>query len=323
MSLYDDAVALTANSSQTGGAPPGPLFWYRLDDSAGSATYADSGEGNLPLTTFGSVTEGNTTIMPGDDDGASMAQAKDSQMASRADNVLLDRPAASPVTVLAWFRPDTLRPAQTIVAKPSMYGFSVINRGQIRCFVEGQADLLGPTDLIVAGGLYCVCMVWNPTAQNGGPFFRLFVNGVQVAGRAVAAGQSIAGVTSSFFVGGQNALGSDGLWGRLQQVSVWYDDLVLSSVQGLYQYGARSQAEVAGLSKSVFPFPVKVSDANPSGAPRRVVNDSDHTIYVAEDPSSTPTAIVGGGWRIPPHGGVQVIASTRQLSAVHRGTGVK
>src|SRR5687768_194394 len=102
MELYDSAILL-----QFPGL--GPTNHYIWNELAGS-TVIDYGIPALNVTTNGTVTRGYDTGLPGDPTGRSTRQSKDTVMATRGDNALMDRPATTnKLSLLTWFRPDDLR----------------------------------------------------------------------------------------------------------------------------------------------------------------------------------------------------------------------
>lgn len=299
----------------------GPLMSYRFDEADGAAVYVNSGAGGASLNldrngTSAQVTGGHDSLIPSDAAGNAIFQAKDSPAARRNDNVLLDRPVAQAVSIVAWVRPMTQRSAMMVVGKPAQYALSMDAGGKLRGIVSGQTDLNSPTGVVWPGERFCIADVWDPNgAFAEGRRWALSVDGLEKISRTLGSGLSIPTGTQRFEVGGQDVVGSDGFWGYIDQVDVWYAALHLSDIQTLVSVGHNTIAETYGSKMNVFAFSRLVAPEGP--AYRKLTNASDTTIFVANAFNATL-----GDLPIFP-GRDEWVPWTGGISAIHRGQGPK
>ena len=223
-SIYEAAIMLQFPTQ-------GPTDHYRFDDQGTNVD--DRGIASLDMTTNATVTRGLSSGLPGDPFGAFTAQSKDTVMATRGDSgtgIAFDRPAVTnKLTLLGWFRPEDLRSGSDgdawvlIMKGTNTYGLQI--RGStFRSDINGvggsgSASLTADTgNLIVPGDWKFVATVFDGAAQT----WKLFLNGVIVGQQNLGAGRVINhALGGTLQVGGYSAIGTNGIHGRVQHVTIF------------------------------------------------------------------------------------------------------
>jgi hypothetical protein len=278
MSAYTTAIAALSAANR---------FYYQLNETSGTSI-VDSGPNVLNMTKSGTPTMGQTSLLPGDPTNTSFFQTQDQPAASRTDNVILDRPN-TPGTKLAWCMwatPSLLEIGATQVLwnKGGLGSLSFVGTS-IRSVITDT--LTSSRDIVAPGQVHFVFAAYDFTNLT----HKIYLNGVQVASGTPSAAPTWAN-TTPLEIGGITSFGTNGFQGSLQHAAMWYDrTFTLSEVQGLYQIGMTSVAEVAGQGANVFPWSRQVLAANGARTRARLSNDSDTRIYIAQG----ATATIGGG----------------------------
>lgn len=304
LSLYEGALLLYY-------AGQGPTNHYRFDELSGT-TVTDYGVSALNLATNGTVVRGYDSLAPGDPTGHATGQSKDTVLATRGDNATYDRPATTnKMTLLCWYRPDDLRQAGNadiyhLIGKGSSTYLLGVQGSTVFASLSTQAQqLASDVDGLVRPGVSALYgMVFDGTAQT----WKLSINGVTLATRTLAAGQTInhaAGGTLQ--IGGYNAFGNTGIHGRIQHVSVFNAHaLTDAQIQLAYQYAVTPAGAEGDECMYVFPWSRQI--VAPGGLFDTVQfrNWNPWPVYLSQG----GTAVKGAGITLAPRGGTLPKPST-------------
>ena len=303
-------------------APGKPTFFYQMNESSGQ--YLDTGPTagaatHLTAIANAGITRNSLSIVPGDS-GASVLNTAETQVAERTHNVLLDQPNSpgTGFTLLAWARPDRVESGgnQVIISKANVYQL-LFEGTQIR-FDSGTNIIRTGNDMVTPGNVMFIACVYNAAA--GALQHKIYLNAVERASGTAVSNPPWTTGSSKLEVGGFSTFGTTGFYGGIQHLVIGYDTyLSVAAIQRIYQAGAASAAEVAGLAANVFPWSRQVIGGNALRKRLRFTNTSDGTIFL----SLGVPAVAGGGialrpgdfWESP-KGGAGVYTGT--VHGIHR-----
>lgn len=272
-------------------SPAGSLCGYMLDEAAGATQFANLGSANLPLTTInGAVSLGYT---PGLIAGhASARQLKDTHLAHRADNILLDRPAGpagnpDKYTLFSFIETAKIKGK----SGAGSGGYAIVQKGGICQMIQrgtgiqatttGQGTSLStPAETIAGGGVY-----WIVVSFDRNVAWTIHINGIEVArrtfGTPATAPNWVAG--GNLDVGGSSGFES-GTWGRLGFTGILYNNSLGTDSGGLAKIRNLYTAAIdpaTGGAANVTAWSQQILPANASRERLWLGNDSDATIYLA------------------------------------------
>jgi hypothetical protein len=235
-------------------------------------------------------------------------QNKDTVMATRSHDATDDRPdtvlgIANKLTLAAWFQTDDLRASPTnytIIAKGSaVYTLVIQGPSAVRADIDGVTGggLSTETDLVVPG----VPLHIATTFDGAEAIWKVFVNGVVVASRALASGQVVGhSAGGTLQIGGYNAFGAAGIHGRMQHVSIFNAHALSDeAIQGLYAVGRMIPGVEGDFAAYAFPWNRQIVGV---GGPHTYIdfeNWSDVPVTVSPGGAAVP----GAGYTLAPRGG--------------------
>jgi hypothetical protein len=296
-SIYEAAILLQFPTQ-------GPTNHYRWDEQGTNVN--DTGIASLDCTTNGTVVRGTPSGLPGDPDGRSTSQSKDTVMATRGDFGAFDRPATTnKLTLITWFRPDDLRTAQAADAYVLMmkgtntYGLQV-QGSTVRSDINGvgSSSLSADTsNLIVPGDWKMLATVFDGAAQT----WKLFLNGVIVGSVALGAGQVVNhALGGTLQLGGYSVIGANGMHGRIQHQTIFNAHAVADAqMQNLFRLGVVPPGVEGNELQYAFPWSRLIVEPGDGFESIDFVNPNPWPAHLSQG----GTAVKGGGIMLPPRGG--------------------
>lgn len=294
MSAYTDAVAaLTATTR----------LEYRLGEASGT-TFADSGVDplnlHLALTKQGTPSMGQGSLLPNAPADLAVLNTAEVPIASRADNGLIDRPTpGTSISLNCWFWAGRQEASatQSLISKASVYNLVIV--GSSLRFDIGTTQLLSQRDVVVPNKATMVTATYSPASG-----MLTYIDGVPLAFQARSGNPPWSSGTTALEIGGLTTFGSQGFYGLMQHVGIWFDRVLTTpEVQGLYQAAVASEGEVAGKSANVFNWSRTVLGVNGSRTYARITNVSDSRIFLTLGASASLNSGValmpGEKWETP------------------------
>lgn len=206
-----------------------PAGWWKLADTSGSTTAADSSGNGRTMTATGAVSFGNPGPLVVSPD--TCAQFSGADLLTISNNIVGGTPTA--LSEVCWFKSTSSGASDVLMMlqNPACFWGATLDAGQVKFYAQdsgGNTNLTSPLTYD-DGNWHMIAHTWD------GANVRLYVDGVLVAGPTAQTNAPNFGATPVFTIGSDNY--GDYLTGSVAEVAVFASALTATAISNLFVGG--------------------------------------------------------------------------------------